>query len=44
MKDLTLADSVGCELTFYPLRMGDAEGEDIDFVHGHQGVYQNATG
>jgi len=38
MKDLTLADSVGCEHTFYPL--GDAEGEDNDFVHGHQGVYQ----
>jgi hypothetical protein len=41
MKDLTLADSVGCEHTFYLLRMvGDAEGEDNDFVHGYQGVHQ----
>lgn len=38
MKDLTLADSVGCEHMFYLLRMvGDAKGEDNDIVHGHQG-------
>ena len=40
MKDLASADSVGCGHIFYLLRIvGDAEGEDTDFVHGHQGVY-----